>query len=153
MGIFGDLFASWRRRSSEEDRNRVLKHWGLLETAGEDVPQGTETEPSHYDRVNWRKKLQRILDELPESEPEWKDFLPDGYALGLGERWIENTLREEFTLLVRRVVADHIVTDAEHRKLDLAHQLLGLSDDEAEQIFHKVVGEAEEFFGTHVEGS
>lgn len=148
MGIFEGLFASLRGKSSEAERTRILEHWGVSEAV--DL---NEQEASQYDRTNWRKKLQRILDELPASEEEWKDFLADAYALGFDERWIEQTLREEFKLLVRRAVADHVVTDAEHRKLDLAHQLIGLTDNQAEAIFTGVVNEAETFFGTKIRGS
>ena len=61
--------------------------------------------------------------------------------------------REEFTLLVRRVVADRVVTEAEHRKLDLARDLLEIPDAEAEAILHAVVADAEQFFGGTVEGA
>lgn len=149
MGIFSDLFSSRRKRADPKDRERVLNHWGL---DGTRKPNAADSEPTDYDRLNWRKKLQRILEDLPGSQKEWSNFLPDAQALKLGEDWIRNTLREEFTLLVRRAVADHVVTDAEHHKLDLAHQLIGLSDADAAKIFQQVVAEAEEFFGTDVQG-
>ena len=56
-------------------------------------------------------------------------------------------------MLVRRAVADRVVTDAEHRKLDQARDMLGIADAEAEAILHDVVSEAETFFGKSVEGA
>ena len=46
--------------------------------------------------------------------------------------WVAQSGRDEFALLVRRAVADRVVTEAEHRKLDLARDLLGIPDPEAE---------------------
>ncbi len=56
-------------------------------------------------------------------------------------------------MLVRRVVADRVVTEAEHRRLDLARELLDIPDPEAVAILQTVVAEAERFFGGTVEGA
>ena len=56
-------------------------------------------------------------------------------------------------MLVRRAVADRVVTEAEHRKLDFARDLLGIPDREAESILDTVVAEAETFFGKSIEGT
>lgn len=105
---------------------------------------------SPYDRTLWHRKLTRILDELPDSEPQWKALMYDARALELEAGWVGQTLIEEFLLLVRRAVADRVVTESEHRKLDLARRLVGLSEEEAEAALLRVVAEAESFFGAPV---
>jgi len=54
--------------------------------------------------------------------------------------------------LVRKIVADRVVTKDEHEKLEQARSLLGITDREAEVIFRTIVAEAEVFFGKHVQG-
>lgn len=113
-------------------------------------------EPFHgtdYDRKNWLNKFKVLLDELPASRPQWLDHMADALALGIEPETVRAWGREEFTLLVRRAVADRVVTESEHRKLDLARDLLEIPDAEAEQILHAVVAEAERFFGGTVEGA
>lgn len=103
-----------------------------------------------YDRAQWHKKLKRILDELPESKPEWESLAFEARALELEPDWVLQCQCEEFLLLVRRVVSDRVVTESEHHKLDLARQLIGLTEAEAEAVVHAVVAEAESFFGKPV---
>jgi hypothetical protein len=153
MSLFGRLFQGWS--SPEEDpeaHRKALEKWA--ESGGEpDAVVVGQHVATDYERILWRKKLQRILDELPDSKSEWPDFAPDGGALGLGDGWIYDRMVEEFTLLIRRVIADGVVTDAEHRKLDMARDLIGLSDSQAEAIFRQSIEEAEAFFGKTVEGA
>jgi hypothetical protein len=157
MSLFGRLFQGWS--SSEKDlelRRRALERWaeaGPETDGGEDVFVVSQHAATDYERTLWRKKLQRILDDLPDSKSEWPDFAPDGDVLGLGDAWIHDRMVEEFTLLIRRVIADGVVTDAEHRKLDMARDLIGLSDSQAEAIFQQAIEEAEAFFGKSVEGA
>jgi hypothetical protein len=73
--------------------------------------------------------------------------------LGLDQDWVRDAQREEFVMLVRRVVADRNVSPMEQRKLELARTLIGLSEDEAETIVRDVVAEAESFFGGEIEGA
>ena len=108
---------------------------------------------SEYDRAQWRKKLKRILDELPASEHEWPEFVADADALGFDPEWIARCKIEEFTLMIRRAVADGVVTEVEHQKLDLARELLEIPAPEAEALLHVVVAEAESFFGKAVQDS
>lgn len=103
-----------------------------------------------YDRAQWHKKLKRILDELPESKSEWESLTYEARALELEPDWVLQCQGEEFLLLVRRVVSDRVVTESEHHKLDLARQLIGLTESEAEAVVHAVVAEAESFFGKPV---
>ena len=121
-----------------------------------DPAEAAVPEPFHgsaYDRKNWRKKFKMILDELPDSRDRFTGHMAEGLALGIEPETIRAWGREEFTLLVRRVVADRVVTEAEHRKLDLARDLLEIPDAEAVQVLHDVVAEAEQFFGGTVEGA
>jgi hypothetical protein len=59
---------------------------------------------------------------------------------------------EEFVLLVRRAVADGAVSPEEHRTLDLARHLMGLTEEEGEVVLHRVSDEAAAFFGKAIEG-
>lgn len=107
---------------------------------------------SDYDREQWRKKLKRLLAELPASESEWEDLDQEAGSLGFGKDWIKTTSRQEFSLLIRKIVSDREVTDKEHHSLELARALLGIPDQEAEVLFHTIVAEAEAFFGKKVRG-
>lgn len=113
-----------------------------------DQPQGTA-----YDRIQWRRKLTRVLDQLPDSQAEWEPLLAEARSLSFEPTWVQACQREEFALMIRRAVADGILTPTEHRKLDLARDLIGLSDDEAEQTLHTIVAEAQTFFGKAIKGA
>ncbi len=133
---------------------RAAGAWNLDDEG--DPRDAAEPEPFHgseYDRKNWRKKLKHILEELPASRAKWPDHIADAHALGIDEATIRDWCRDEFALMVRRTVADRVVTEAEHRNLDLARDLLAIPDAEAEAILHDVVAEAEKFFGKSVEGA
>lgn len=106
-----------------------------------------------YDRTQWRRKLTLTLDRLPESQKEWEPLMADARALNIDPAWIQGAMRSEFDLLIRRAVADSHLTGMEHRKLDLARDLIGLSDEDAEKMLHTAVAEAETFFGKDVEGA
>jgi hypothetical protein len=107
--------------------------------------------PDVYDRVQWQKKLKRILDELPASQAEWPVLMTEARALGFDLPWVRDCQLEEFQMLIRQAVADRHVTEEEHRKLDLARDLIGMPEGEAEAILHAIVAEAEAFFGKPVE--
>jgi hypothetical protein len=133
---------------------RLGDAWGFGEVGSgaddnSDLPAETT---GAFDRRQWERKLKRILDELPGSRGEWGDLMVEANALGLDPAWVAERQRAEFDLLVRRAVADRSVTEAEHRKLDLARELVGLSETEAEAVLNAVVAEAESFFGKPVEG-
>ena len=106
-----------------------------------------------YDRAQWAKKFKRVLGELPDSRPDWDDVAAEAKAMDFDPGWVAQCGRDEFALLVRRAVADRVVTEAEHRKLDLARDLIGIPDAEAETILQAIVAEAETFFGKSVEGA
>lgn len=106
-----------------------------------------------YDRAQWAKKLKRVLAELPDSRADWDDVAAEARAMDFDPAWVAQCCRDEFALLVRKAVADRVVTEAEHRKLDLARDLIGIPDDEAVTILHAIIAEAETFFGGTVEGA
>ena len=110
-------------------------------------------EAGHFDRTQWAKKVKRVLERLPESQKEWSTVLAESKAMDFDPAWVQQCIVEEFTMLVRRFVADRVVTETEHRKLDFARDLLGIRDAEAEAILHQVVADAETFFGKQVEGA
>jgi hypothetical protein len=118
-----------------------------------DQPLPEAGTPGAYDLLQWQKKLKRILDELPGSQSQWADLMAEERAMGFDPQWVRRCQLEEFHLLVRRAVSDRHFTEAEHRKLDLARDLIGIPELEAEAILHAIVAEAEAFFGKPVEGS
>jgi hypothetical protein len=128
----------------------LAKAWGLDEPVAEEP---ASEEASAYDRAQWLNRLKRILAELPASKREWTDLVADAKALHFDPEWLEECQREEFRLLIRRAVSDRKFTEAEHRRLDLARDLMGIPEAEAEEILHAIVSEAEKFFGRTVEGA
>jgi hypothetical protein len=144
------------RELDEPQRARLLQAWNLYEETPQAVPNRPEaTVPFagtvDYDRAQWHRRLKTLLERLPDSEDQWPELMADVKALGFDPAWVNQAMRDEFVLLVRRAVADRTVTPAEHRKLDIARLLIGISEDEAEQILKNVVSEAESFFGETVE--
>jgi len=153
MGFFDSLRRSLGGRDVANER--LAAAWNLNDTDEQDQEPTSEPEPFHgseYDRKNWRKKLKRILEELPASQDEWAGHLAEAHALGIRPEQIATWSRDEFALLVRKTVAQRVMTEPEHRKLDLARELLQIPDAEAEQILNDVVAEAEKFFGGRIEG-
>ena len=135
-----------------EGRRSLGDTWGLDEV-GSGADDNTERPVEGASAVDvrlWERKLKRILDELPDSRGEWDDLMLEAASLGFNPRWVAQRQRAEFALLVRRAVADRAVTEAEHRKLELARQLLGIPEPDAEQLLHAIVADAESFFGTPV---
>jgi hypothetical protein len=122
------------------------------EPAADRAPSDAHTPgPDVYDRVQWQKKLKRVLADLPASQPEWTSLQTEARALGMEPDWVEDCQREEFRMLIRQAVADRHVTEEEHRKLDLARDLIGIPEAEAATILHAIIAEAEAFFGAPVE--
>jgi hypothetical protein len=147
MGFFDTL----RRVLGSEPRpldRKVADAWGLDETE-----ERGAADSSIYDRGQWQKKLKRILDELPASRPEWDALVTEARALNLDPAWVTKCQIDEFLLLMRRAVSDGVFSEAEHRKLDLARDLIGIPETEAEAALHSIVSEAETFFGKSVEGA
>jgi hypothetical protein len=137
------------RQAGPSAQGKLAESWGLSNLA----EIGAQLEALDYDRVQWRKKLKRILEKLPASETEWEVMLTEARALGFDEEWMLRTQIEEFSLMVRRAVADCNVTPEEHRRLDHARTLIGLSEEDGATLVHSIVAEAEAFFGHSVEGA
>lgn len=156
MGFFDTLRRALTHEThshvSHETQKRIRIAWGLDEDEQPALAPGPESPgASAYDRSQWTKKLRRILDELPASEPQWRELMTDAHALALEPDWIIQQEREEFAFLVRRAVSHRVVTEEEHRKLDLARKLIDLPEAQAEQILHSIMAEAKAFFGAPVE--
>ncbi len=117
------------------------------------IAEGTPFDSGTYDRAQWARKLRRVIEGLPETRAEWDDLAAEARSMGFEPDWVVLRFRNEFAMLVRRAVADRVVTEAEHRKLDLARELMGIPDEEAVATLDAVVAEAESFFGGTVEGA
>jgi hypothetical protein len=128
---------------------------GFLETLKKVLGGGPEDKAAGhaYDCSQWRKKLTRVLDELPASQEEWEPLMAEARSLKIDPDWVKGSLREEFALMMRRAVADGVLTGMEHRKLDLARDLIGIPDAEAEATLHAIVAEASTFFDRSVDGA
>src|SRR5262245_64536996 len=105
---------------SEEKQRKIREAWGLDDegSPGAKTETAAGASASGYDRAQWEKKLRRILDELPDSQREWNDLISDAQALALEADWIAEQQREAFAFLIRQAVADRVVTEKEHEKLD-----------------------------------
>jgi hypothetical protein len=137
---------------SHDTQKRIRNAWGLEEEETPPLAPGPESRgASAYDRAQWTKRLRRILDELPGSEPQWRELLTDAHALALEPEWITQQEREGFAFLVRAAVSHRKVTEEEHRKIELARKLIDLPEAQAEEILHSIMAEAEAFFGAPVE--
>jgi len=135
---------------SPNTQKRIRAAWGLDEEQPTSRPGPETPGASAYDRSRWQKRLRHILDELPTSQPQWHELMTEAHALELEPDWIAEQEREGFAFLVRRAVSHRVVTEEEHRKLDLARKLIELPEAEAEQILHSIMAEAEAFFGSPV---
>jgi adenylate kinase family enzyme len=132
----------------------VERAWGLnddtvVAESEEDAPPEPK-EAGLYDRTNWQKKMKRILEGLPATRPQWAELMTEAKALQLDPAWIKECSLEQFAMLVRRAVSDRHFSETEHKTLDLARDLIGLSEDQAEAILHSIVAEAQTFFGQDV---
>lgn len=154
MGFFNALrrVLSGENAGEQPVNHRLAEAWGLADSeVGPD--HGEASEAGEYDRNQWRKRLKRVLAELPGSASEWSDLIADGKALGFESDWMDHCAREEFDLMVRRAVSDRVFTESEHRRLDFVRDLMGIPEHEAEERLHAVVAEAERFFGERIEGA
>ena len=167
MGFFDALRQILQaERDDRGDRGdpRLAETGGLDDSAHPEYPAGAAAaadpdemaappRTADYDREHWRRKLKRILEQLPASREAWPALMTDAGALDLDTAWVESCQREEFALMVRKVVSDRVVTLEEHSKLELARALIGLPDAEAEAVLRGIVADAESFFGRPVEGA
>ena len=127
--------------------------WGPETPADADGPASAQAGPGLYDRAQWVKKVGRVLEGLPATRPEWAVVEADARALGLEPEFVLKTQTDAFLMMMRKAVSDRTFTESEHRTLDLARDLIGVPEAEAEAALHAVVGEAEAFFKRPVEGA
>jgi adenylate kinase family enzyme len=153
MGFFDALRRVLHRDAGGPARSDLASAWGLTEDgadAGPTKPSDLAADATAYDRAQWQKKMKRILDELPGSQAQWAELMAEAKALNLDPDWVTRCQIDEFMLLIRRAVSDRHFTEAEHRKLDLARDLIGIPETEAEAALNSVIAEAESFFGKSV---
>jgi hypothetical protein len=153
MGFFNALRRTLGGPAPEPTAREVEARFLGVDPDSLPIAEEEPFESGEYDRAQWARKLKRVLGELPGSRAEWDDVAAEARAMGFDPEWVAQCSRDEFTLLVRRAVADRVVTEAEHRKLDLARDLIGIPDAEAVAILQSVFAEAETFFGGSVEGA
>lgn len=157
MGILDVLrsyFTGHGARASDDDLARIRGAWGLEEEgskasegASSIAPSADADAPSGYDVAQWRKKLRRIFDELPASQSEWSELMTEARAYHLPDDWISERLAEEFTLLIRGVVADRVLSEDDHDRIESARKLIGVTEAQAEAAVRAIVADAEAFFG------
>ncbi|QEH33114.1 hypothetical protein OJF2_16110 [Aquisphaera giovannonii] len=155
MGFFNALkrvLTHEGRKEADDDATRRIRDlWGLDEEEPGASPSATVgADASAYDRSQWQKRLQRIVDELPESRPRWADLMQDAHALHLEPAWLHERHLEALALLVRRAVADRVFSEQEHRRIDLARDLMNIPEEEAVKVLHDIVAEAEAVFGAPI---
>lgn len=153
-GVKMGLFDSLRKLpdADQDTQRKLLKAWGLDEEVPlKNSPLAGNRGTSAYDLAQWHKKLKRILAGLPDTEQEWDTMMSEARALGLDQVWVKQVQVAEFTMLVRRAVADRVLSETERRKLDRARYLVGLTEVESQEIYDNIVSEAESFFGGAVE--
>ena len=153
MGFLDSLRRVLHQDAASPPSAELAAVWGLSEPPAESGAPLSAEDASVYDRAQWQKKMKRLLDELPASEPDWAELMSDARALHFDKDWITRCQVEEFLLLIRRAVSDGHFTEREHRKLDLARDLIGIPEAEAEAALHSIVAEAESFFGKSVDGA
>lgn len=121
---------------------RIRDAWNL-----DSAPSADADSASPYDVAQWRKKLRRIFEDLPESKEEWTGLMTEARSYGLDAEWIDARLAEEFTQLIRGVVADRVLSEADNERIEAARRLIGLTESQAETAVRAIVAEAEQFFG------
>ena len=131
-----DTHAHVDRRDEEEDPRCLGPRRGgaRLRRAKSGRPPRTGRTASAYDRSQWDKKLRKILEDLPGSQPSWHDLMTEAHALEFDPAWIAERQREGFAFLIRKAVSDRVVSEDDHHKLDLARKLIGFSEAEAERV-------------------
>ncbi len=83
MGFFDSLRKVLHRDHPAALAPNLAAAWGLAEEGGEDE---AGHDASLYDRANWLKKMKRILNELPASEPQWAELMSEARRLGIRPR-------------------------------------------------------------------
>jgi hypothetical protein len=167
MGFLSALRSFLADRSQaqapEDSLRRFRDAWGLDADAGAEAPAvpapaaesrsapGPDArEASGYDRTQWRRKLHHIFEVDPAGSPEWPALLLEARALNLDDAWVDEGMREEFTMLIRSHIADRRLTEDERANLEAVRRRIGWTEQEAAAIVESVVADARRFFGGDV---
>ncbi|AMV39013.1 hypothetical protein [Planctomyces sp. SH-PL62] len=148
----GFLTDKSRLNDSEESLERFRSVWGLEpeEEASKSAPGPDASSASEFDRVQWRRKLHHIFEKYPASSGEWPVLMREARALNLDDDWVAAGMREEFTMMIRGLIADRRLSEEEQARLEAARKLIGLDLEQAGDLVRSVVAEAERFFGSDV---
>lgn len=155
MGFLSVLRGYFADRSRPEPTDEAMERfraaWGLApeeaDNPGVASPGPDADAPSAFDKTQWRRKLHHIFERFPASSGEWPALMREARALGLDAGWIAEGMGEEFTMMVRGLIADRRLTQEEQDRLEAARTLIGLSEEEAAALVRDVVEDAERFFG------
>jgi hypothetical protein len=157
LDLLKSYFSGESAGASDDARARIRDAWGLEDEssgapreASSIAPTADADAPSAYDVAQWRKKLRRIFEELPASQPEWAPLMTEARAYHLDGDWISERLAEEFTLLIRSVVADRLLSEDDLARIETARKLIGITEAQAETAVRAIVADAEAFFGGSV---
>lgn len=143
--------------ADEEALRRFRDAWDLdddeavsVDPASPIAPSPDARSASDYDRTQWRKKLRHIFEKNPAGSPEWAPLLQEAKGLDLDDAWVSEALKEEFTMLIRSLIADRRLSEDEQASLDAVRRRIGWSEEEAAAIVESVVADARRFFGEDV---
>ncbi|WP_165244787.1 hypothetical protein [Paludisphaera soli] len=152
----GFLADKSRLDASEESREKFRNAWGLDpepepdEEAGASAPGPDADAASEFDKTQWRRKLHHIFEKYPASSDEWPLLMREARALRLDDAWVAQGMKEEFTMMIRGLIADRRLTEEEQARLEAVRKLMGLTEERAAALVRSVVAEAERFFGGDV---
>lgn len=167
MSIFGSILNLLKSRESsdgpltEKERESLRQAWGMdandpLDDHPEPVKEVTDPTGVTYDELMWRKKIARMVIDPAEIGREnfqarLAEIWHESHALGLSPEAIFETARNAFHGAVRHVVADRVITQTEHRYLEMLQDTFGLPGEMAAQITQEVTREAETIFAARIE--
>jgi hypothetical protein len=152
----GFLADKSRLDASEESRERLRDAWGLdLDSEPADEPGASAPGPdadaaSEFDKTQWRRKLHHIFEKYPASSGEWPRLMQEARGLRLDDAWVAEGMKDEFTMMIRALIADRRLTEEEQARLEAVRVLAGLTEEDAAALVRSVVADAERFFGGDV---
>ena len=62
---------------------------GFLDALSRFLKRQEDHPTTNYDRVQWRKKLTRLLEQLPASQKDWEPLMSEARALGFEPGWVK----------------------------------------------------------------
>lgn len=135
---------------SEESLERFRNAWGLDDEAAVGGNSPTDQVASEYDRTQWRRKLHHIFEKDPASDAEWPTLMREAKALNLDDAWVDAAMREEFTMMIRSLIADRRLSEDDQERLDAVRKRMEMTEEEAAALVQSVVADARRFFGGDV---